>query len=153
MMSGVPLETSWAFKKLWNNKFYYKSASCCYFYWIIHDARIHEYQIFRLSLTLIIGITSKLLWISVGTEVILCNHFMILFSCLPPPLSTNIISSSLSMILPSYNLTLFTHYSWYKVVKYYMIFHLLTLRWIMSYIYGAPILDVSRSHTTTQHSR
>ena len=30
---------------------------------------------------------------------------------------------------------------------------LLTLRWLMSYIYGAPILDVSRSHTTTQHIR
>jgi len=30
---------------------------------------------------------------------------------------------------------------------------LLTLRWLMSCIYGAPILDVSRSHTTTQHSR
>jgi len=30
---------------------------------------------------------------------------------------------------------------------------LLTLRQLMSYIYGAPILDVSRSHTTTQHSR
>jgi len=29
----------------------------------------------------------------------------------------------------------------------------LTLRVLMSYIYGAPILDVSRSHTTTQHSR
>ena len=29
----------------------------------------------------------------------------------------------------------------------------LTLRWLMSYIYGAPILDVSRSHTTTHHSR
>jgi len=28
----------------------------------------------------------------------------------------------------------------------------LTLRRIMSYIYGAPILDVSRSHTKTQHS-
>ena len=28
-----------------------------------------------------------------------------------------------------------------------------TLRRLMSYIYGAPILDVSRSHTTTQHSR
>ena len=28
----------------------------------------------------------------------------------------------------------------------------LTLRVLMSYIYGAPILDVSRSHTTTQHS-
>jgi len=29
----------------------------------------------------------------------------------------------------------------------------LTLRLLMSYIYGAPILDVSRLHTTTQHSR
>jgi len=29
----------------------------------------------------------------------------------------------------------------------------LTLRLLMSYIYGAPNLDVSRSHTTTQHSR
>jgi len=29
----------------------------------------------------------------------------------------------------------------------------LTLRRLMSYIYGARILDVSRSHTTTQHSR
>ena len=29
----------------------------------------------------------------------------------------------------------------------------LTLRRLMSYIYGAPILDVSRSRTTTQHSR
>jgi len=29
----------------------------------------------------------------------------------------------------------------------------LTLRRLMPYIYGAPILDVSRSHTTTQHSR
>ena len=30
---------------------------------------------------------------------------------------------------------------------------LLTFRPLMSYIYGASILDVSRSHTTTQHSR
>jgi len=29
----------------------------------------------------------------------------------------------------------------------------LTFRLLMSYIYGAPILDVSRSHTMTQHSR
>ena len=29
----------------------------------------------------------------------------------------------------------------------------LIFRRLMSYIYGAPILDVSRSHTTTQHSR
>jgi len=34
MMNGVPLETCWAFKKLWNNKFYYKAASCWYFYWV-----------------------------------------------------------------------------------------------------------------------
>jgi len=30
---------------------------------------------------------------------------------------------------------------------------LITFRLLMSYTYGAPILDVSRSHTTTQHSR
>ena len=29
----------------------------------------------------------------------------------------------------------------------------LTIRLLMSYIYGAPILDVSRSHKTTHHSR
>ena len=29
----------------------------------------------------------------------------------------------------------------------------LTLRLLISYIYGALILDVSRSHTTTHHSR
>ena len=29
----------------------------------------------------------------------------------------------------------------------------LTLRLLVSYIYGALILDVSRSHTTTHHSR
>jgi hypothetical protein len=27
-MSGMPLETSLAFIKFWNNKFYYKVASC-----------------------------------------------------------------------------------------------------------------------------
>ena len=31
--------------------------------------------------------------------------------------------------------------------------HVLILRRLMSYIPGAPILDISRSHTTTQHSR
>jgi len=30
---------------------------------------------------------------------------------------------------------------------------LLTFRLLMSYIHGAPIVDVSTSHTTTQHSR
>ena len=31
MMSGMPLETCWAFNKIWNNKFYYKVASCWLF--------------------------------------------------------------------------------------------------------------------------
>jgi len=35
MMSGMPLETCWAFNKIWNNKFYYKVSSCWYFYWLI----------------------------------------------------------------------------------------------------------------------
>jgi hypothetical protein len=32
IMSGVPLETCWAFNERWNNKFYYKVASC----WLFH---------------------------------------------------------------------------------------------------------------------
>jgi hypothetical protein len=31
MMNGVSLETCWAIKKHWNNKFYYTVASCCLF--------------------------------------------------------------------------------------------------------------------------
>jgi hypothetical protein len=37
--------------------------------------------------------------------------------------------------------------------SFYLIGRHLTLRVLMSYIYGVHILDVSRSHTTTQHSR
>ena len=31
MISGMPLETCWAFNKLWNNKFYYNVISCWLF--------------------------------------------------------------------------------------------------------------------------
>jgi len=31
MMNGMPLETCWALNKFWNNKFYYKVASCLLF--------------------------------------------------------------------------------------------------------------------------
>jgi hypothetical protein len=31
MMSGMPLETRWAFNERWNNKFYYMVASCWLF--------------------------------------------------------------------------------------------------------------------------
>ena len=46
-------------------------------------------------------------------------------------------------------------YCWYFpfVLRVIPILCFLTLRWLTSYIYGAPILDVSISHTTTQHSR
>jgi len=44
-------------------------------------------------------------------------------------------------------------YEWFNHLKTKHRLLYLTLRRLMSYIYGAPILDVSRSHTTTQHSR
>jgi hypothetical protein len=40
MMSCVQLETCWVFNKFWNNKFYYKVASCWLFL-LIHTA-MHE---------------------------------------------------------------------------------------------------------------
>jgi hypothetical protein len=49
MMSGVPLETCWAFNERWNNKFSYKVASCSLFllnpttmHWSI-NINIHMY--------------------------------------------------------------------------------------------------------------
>jgi len=45
MMGGVSLETCWAIKKHWNNKFYYTVASCWLFLWdLYYDARIHEHH-------------------------------------------------------------------------------------------------------------
>jgi len=34
-MSGVPLDTCEPLKNLWNNTFYYKAASCWYFYGVL----------------------------------------------------------------------------------------------------------------------
>ena len=44
MMNGVPLETCWAFNKLWNNKFYYKLHLIGISTDSYYDAWIHEYQ-------------------------------------------------------------------------------------------------------------
>jgi hypothetical protein len=45
-MSGVLLETCWAIKKHWNNKFYYMVVSCWSFlYDLYYDAWIHEHQV------------------------------------------------------------------------------------------------------------
>jgi len=58
MMSGVPLETCWAFNKFWNNKFYYKVASCWLFLLIStglyhihsqHQEPLTQYQQFHES--------------------------------------------------------------------------------------------------------
>jgi len=47
MMSGVSLETCWAIKKHWNNKFYYTVASCWFFLWdLYYDARINKHQVY-----------------------------------------------------------------------------------------------------------
>jgi hypothetical protein len=58
MMSGVSLETCWAIKKHWNNKFYYTVVSCCFFLRdLYYDARIHEHRVCKLGLH--VGTCSK----------------------------------------------------------------------------------------------
>ena len=47
MMSGVPLETCWAFNKLWNNKFYYKLHVVGISTESYYNVRINEYQIYN----------------------------------------------------------------------------------------------------------
>jgi hypothetical protein len=48
MMSGVPLKTCWASIKIWNNKFYYKVASCWLFLLIrLWVSRTHQYGIWN----------------------------------------------------------------------------------------------------------
>jgi len=80
----------------------------------------------------------------VGTLSAICNCCAsfgeLLFNPLNPEL--NPICCLLALLGANH----FLHVSRIKVKS-------LTLRVLMSYIYGAPILDVSRSHTTTQHSR
>jgi hypothetical protein len=41
IMSGVPFETCWAFNERWNNKFYYKVASCWLFLLNRTDNSLH----------------------------------------------------------------------------------------------------------------
>jgi hypothetical protein len=52
MMCGVLPKTCWAIKKHWNNKFYYTVASFWFFLCdLYYDARIHERQVYLISLT------------------------------------------------------------------------------------------------------
>jgi len=51
MMSGMPLETCWAINERWNNKFYYKFASCWLFllkYIISYHIHSNRYLSYRL---------------------------------------------------------------------------------------------------------
>jgi len=43
-MSGVSLETCWAIKKHWNNKFYYTVASCWLFIYDYTSIFLSTYQ-------------------------------------------------------------------------------------------------------------
>jgi len=65
---------------------------------------------------------------------------------LSQPLASSLLDPAVLLLLVSFLNVL-------NLMKTYMVIVCLTLRRLMSYIYGAPILDVSRSHTTTQHSR
>jgi len=81
-------------------------------------------------------------YVSLCEAVVWCYHRDILRALNPLKLELNPICYLLALLGAHH----FLHVSRIRV-------KLLTLRWLMSYIYGAPILDVSRSHTTTQHSR
>jgi len=111
MIRSMPLETCWAFNERWNNKFYYKVASC----WLF--------------------LLSRFPTVKFG-----CMFTMSTVNRLNPEL--NPICYLLALLGAHH----FLHVSRIRVKS-------LTLRLLMSYIYAAPILDVSRSHTTTHHSR
>jgi len=72
--------------------------------------------------------------------------FMMMMKNFPPLNPLNPELNPICCLLALLGANHFLHVSRIKVKS-------ITLRVLMSYIYGAPILDVSRSHTTTQHSR
>jgi len=150
MMGGVSPETCWASYKYGIIKFWYIVGSCWIFiYELYYDARIHEHQdscwCFRTTYR---DPPSRVK--QTNLRCVKSWSAMISHTCrtwrrteinpLNPEL--NPICYLLALLGAHY----FLHVSRIRV-------KLLTFRQLMSYIYGAPILDVSRSHTTTQHSR
>ena len=67
------------------------------------------------------------------------------------PQEVNVVNTLNPELNPIYYLLAFLAHHFLHVSR--IMVKSLPLRLLMSYIYGAPILDVSRSHTTTQHSR
>ena len=112
----------------------------------------------HVSTRFISGSSSGLSFFVYGSVSTFCNatysrclflHMVKIHSCCPILTDINPLNPELNPIC--YLLALlgahhFLHVSRIRVKS-------LTLRRLMSYIYGAPIIDVSRSHTTTQHSR
>ena len=100
------------------------------------------------------SIFSRVLWFCPVSIITLLFHSHVLFIChkryimiaaksVINPLKPELNSTCYLLALLAHH---FLHVSRIRVKS-------LTSRRLMSYIYGAPILDVSRSHTTTQHSR
>ena len=158
-MSGVQLETCWAFNKLWNNKFYYKlhlvgiSTECkvsFHFSWVtmsdpspnaedwgVDYGALGKTALRKFLLGKIWVCESGCLWILPKLHYAWNTFFCI------NPLKPELNSICYLLALLAHH---FLHVGRIRIKS-------LTLRLLMSYIYGAPILDVSRSHTTTQHSR
>ena len=73
MMSGVPLQTCWAFNERWNNKFYYKVASCWLF--LLNHTTMHG----SMNIKLI-----DMCWIPIdfGKMVFMFKSFYFLLRCI-----------------------------------------------------------------------
>ena len=77
MMSGMPLETCWAFNKFWNNKFYYKVTSC-WLLLLIHTG-MHESMniIFQTSLCDFKEILIRCFFSSIVSTINYCAFFIL----------------------------------------------------------------------------
>jgi len=112
----------------------------------IRQHRLKSFVRFEVLIVVMLTIQSKssVIWCCVNTWVfhsVLKDHSAFTFRFNPLNPELNPICYLLALL--AYH---FLHVSRIRVKS-------LTLRLLMSCIYGAPILDVSRSHTTTQHSR
>jgi len=127
MMSGMPLEIRWAVNERWNNGFCYRVAS--FWLFLLSHTTMNGSMNIKVKNCIIMGVRHKY-----DLEQISCVN----------PLKPEL--NPICYLLALLGAHHFLHVSRIRV-------KLLTFMLLMSYIYGAPTLDVSRSHTTTQHSR
>ena len=145
MMGGVLPETCCASYKYGIIKFWYIIAFCWIFFYEYFGRYLclsHNYIWITACTTLVKYSISTLPWRSKNTDK--NNLALIVYHSLLNPLNPEL--NPICYLLALLGAYHFLHVSRIRVKS-------LTLRLLMSYIYGAPILDVSRSHTTTQHSR